>query len=195
MKKNMMKNYLKQMFADDPAPAAGQADGQESGKQAEEGAEKKYSDEDLDRIISAKFAKWQKAQERKISEAERLANMSAEEKVQSLEKELADLKKEKAIADISKTARGILKNEGVNVDDALVSMFVSDDADKTADAVKAFASAFKTAVQDAVKTALKGHEPKSSSGSGDGWTKDRIMAEPDVDRRQRLIREHIDLFR
>lgn len=192
MKNEMMKNYLKQLFAED---ASDQADGQESGNQAEEGAEKKYSDEDLDRIISQKFAKWQKAQERKISEAERLANMSAEEKVQSLEKELADLKKEKAIADISKTARGILKGEGITVDDALVSMLVSEDADQTSAAVKAFASAFKTAVQDAVKAALKGHEPKAGSGSGDGWTKERIMAEPDVDKRQRLIREHIDLFR
>ena len=192
MKNEMMKNYLKQMFAED---ASDQAEAQDGGKQAEEGAEKKYSDEDLDRIISQKFAKWQKAQERKISEAERLANMTAEEKVQSLEKELADLKKEKAIADISKTARGILKWEGITVDDALVSMLVSEDADQTSAAVKAFATAFKGAVQDAVKTALKGHEPKSSSGSGDGWTKEKIMAEPDVDRRQKLIREHIDLFR
>lgn len=193
MKNKMMELYLKQMFADDTA--AGQADGQEDGKEAENGVEKKYSDEDLDRIISQKFAKWQKAQERKISEAERLANMSAEEKVQSLEKELADLKKEKAIADISKTARGILKGEGITVDDTLVSMLVSEDADQTSAAVKAFAAAFKGAVQDAVKTALKGHEPKSGSGSGDGWTKERIMSEPDVDKRQKLIREHIDLFR
>ena len=105
MKRKMMTIYLKQLFADDPAPAAGQADGQEGGKEAEEGAEeKKYSDSDLDRIINQRFARWQKAQEKKVSEAERLANMTAEEKMKALETELADLKKEKAIADISKTA-------------------------------------------------------------------------------------------
>ena len=209
-KKTMMKVidylYRKQLFADGDGNDGGQDEngGQDGSGAQDEGqdkGEKKYSDEDLDRILGAKFAKWQKQQERKVSEAEKLAKMTEEEKAKKemddLRKEIADLKKSKALAEISKTARGILKDEGISVSDDLVSMLVSDDADATGAAVKAFATAFKAAVQDAVKAALKGHEPKGGAGGAgsDGWTKEKILAEKDTDKRQKLIREHLDLFR
>ena len=192
----MDRYYIKQMFNDDSDTGSGNADAPE-GKEAEkEAEERKYTDADLDRIINQRFARWQRAQEKKISEAEKLANMTAEEKMKALETELADLKRDKALAEISKTARGILADDGITVSDDILTMLVSDDADKTAAACKAYSSAFKTAVQAAVKDALRGNAPKAGSGSGtDEWTKEKIMAVQDIDKRQQLIREHMSLFR
>lgn len=45
-----------------------------------EGDEKKYTDADIDEIISRKFAKWQKEQQKKTDEAAKLAEMNATEK-------------------------------------------------------------------------------------------------------------------
>lgn len=187
--------YFSQMFAEGEDPGQGGGEGGEGGADPGQDGEKKYSDADLDRIISQKFAKWQKQQEKKMSEAEKLANMTAEEKLKALEEENAGLKRDKALAEISKTARGLLKDDGISISDDLLAVLVTDDAEKTSAAVKAFSAAFKAAVQEGVKAALKGHEPKGSSGGADGWTKEKILAEPDMDKRQKLIREHLDLFR
>ena len=40
--------------------------------------EKKYSDKEVDELINKKFAKWQKDQEKKITEAAKLAEMNAQ---------------------------------------------------------------------------------------------------------------------
>ena len=50
----------------------------EGAKEPAKEPELKYTDEDVDRIISEKFAKWQKKQEAKLTEAQKLANMPAE---------------------------------------------------------------------------------------------------------------------
>ena len=42
--------------------------------------ELKYSDEDLDRIVNQKFAKWQKQKEAELEEAQKTAKMTAAEK-------------------------------------------------------------------------------------------------------------------
>ena len=56
--------------------------------------EPKYTDEDLDRIISDRLARWQKEQDKKISEAEKLAKMDAQEKAEYEKKHVLS-KKEK----------------------------------------------------------------------------------------------------
>ena len=80
--------------------------------------EKKYSDADLDKIIENKFAKWQKQQAKAVDEAKKLANMTAQERVEherdKLKAELDALKKANAVAEMEKTARGILQTDGVN---------------------------------------------------------------------------------
>ena len=62
--------------------------------------EKKYSDADVNAIIDKKFAKWQKEQESKIKEAEKLAEMNAQEKAEyerdELQKKLDELESKTA---------------------------------------------------------------------------------------------------
>ena len=64
------------------------------------------------RISSKKFAEWEKKQEKKVSEAARLAEMNAQQKAEyerdEIKKELEELKRKDALAEMSKTARKML---------------------------------------------------------------------------------------
>lgn len=75
------KDYLRQIFAEDGGNDRADDNGAKGGNSgaddkggnndgADDKGAKKYSDAEVDEIINKKFAKWQKEQERKISEAE-----------------------------------------------------------------------------------------------------------------------------
>ena len=174
----------------------GGVDGNPSGDDA--GGEKKYSDEDVNRIVDAKFAKWQKDQEAKISEAEKLAKMDAQQKAEherdELQKRLDALESEKTLTELSREARRMLKEHDIDASDELLSVLVTADAEKTKAAVESFGKLFKAAIESAVKDALKGSTPKKPE-DGDTLTKEQIMAVKNKAERQRLIAENLDLFR
>lgn len=204
------KNYLRQIFAEDGGndgaddkgakggnPGADDKGGKNDGAEPDNNDTKKYSDAEVDEIINKKFAKWQKEQEKKISEAEKLAGMNAQEKAEherdTLQKELDQLKRANSIAEMEKTARTMLHDDGVNVPDEVVSSLIADDADNTKAKVEAFSKAFKEAVQTAVKDALKGKAPATGKG-GSTLTKADILKITNRAERQKAIAEHIDLF-
>lgn len=207
------KDYLRQIFAEDGGNDRADDNGAKGGNpgaddkggnngtaepDSKDGKDtKKYSDADVDEIINKKFAKWQKEQEKKISEAEKLAGMNAQEKAEherdTLQKELDELKRANSIAEMEKTARTMLHDDGVNVPDEVVSSLIADDADNTKAKVEAFSKAFKEAVQTAVKDALKGKAPATGKG-GSTLTKADILKIANRAERQKAIAEHIDLF-
>lgn len=204
------KDYLRQIFAEDGGNDGNDDNGAKGGEPGADGkggkngnAEpdnkdaKKYSDAEVDEIINKKFAKWQKEQEKKISEAEKLAGMNAQEKAEherdTLQKELDELKRANSIAEMEKTARTMLHDDGVNVPDEVLSSLIADDADNTKAKVEAFSKAFKEAVQTAVKDALKGKAPATGKG-GSTLTKADILKIANRAERQKAIAEHIDLF-
>ena len=160
--------------------------------------EKKYSDADLDKIIENKFAKWQKQQAKAVDEAKKLANMTAQERVEherdKLKAELDALKKANTIAEMEKTARGILQNDGVNIPDSIISYLVADDAEATSANVKAFSKAFKAAVQAEVKSQLS-HKSPSTGATGKAMTKEEINKITDPVKRQEAIRNNLNLYR
>lgn len=160
--------------------------------------EKKYSDADLDKIIENKFAKWQKQQAKAVDEAKKLANMTAQERVEherdKLKAELDALKKANAVAEMEKTARGILQNDGVNIPDVIISSLVADDAEATSNNVKAFSKAFKAAVQAEVKSQLS-HKSPSTGATGKAMTKEEINKITDPVKRQEAIRNNMNLYR
>ena len=142
--------------------------------------------------------KWQALTDDKLSEAEKLAKMTKEEKseykTRKLEKELVDLKRQNALSEMSKTARKMLADEEINIPDELLAHLVSESAEDTKTAVEAFAKMYKDAVQAAVKDALKGNAPKGGSGGKGAVTKEQILAISNPIERQRLIAENIALF-
>ena len=142
--------------------------------------------------------KWQALTDDKLSEAEKLAKMTKEEKAEyktrKLEKELADLKRQNSISEMSKTARKMLSDEEISIPDELLAHLVSESAEDTKAAVEAFGKMYKDAVQAAVKDALKGNAPKGGSGGKGAVTKEQILAVSNPIERQRLIAENIALF-
>lgn len=160
--------------------------------------EKKYSDADLDRIINKKFAAWQEKKQKEVDEAQKLATMNATQKAEyerdQLKKELDEYKRKDSLAEMSKTARKILADDGITVSDELLSVLVTTDAEKTKAAVDGFKKAFKDAVDAAVKEKLKGEPPKKGTGGAPSMTKEAIMAIKDPELRQQKMLENKHLF-
>lgn len=162
-------------------------------------ADKKYDDNDLDRIIGQKFAEWQKKKEKEVAEAQKLAEMNAQEKAEyerdQLRKELDELKKKDSLAEMTKTARKILSDDGINISDDLLAVMVSTDADKTKAAIDSFAKSFKKSVEEAVKEKLRGEPPKKGAGGGTvAMTKEQIAAIRDPELRQKKMLENKHLY-
>ena len=202
----LAKPFDLQMFADDGdngEPTQGQTSVEQQNNddnQTDNNDSPKYTEDDLDRIISRKFAEWNKKKEKEQKakdEAKRLQTMSDEEKrnhqMQTMQDELNALKNEKALNEMAKTARGILSAKHINVSDELISNLISTDADATKKAVDSFAEAFEKAVQSAVTEKLKGKAPVAGS-TGKTITKEEIMKVQNPRERQKLIAEHLDLF-
>lgn len=206
----MALKYGLQLFADggdgdasgDGGDSGSDDEGDESRNDDDDDSdnEKKYTDEEVDALIERKFAEWQKKHEKqqaKQDEAERLKNMSDQERkdheMEELRKQVNALQKKETMSKMSATARSMLSAKGITVDDALVGMLISEDADATKSAVDAFITAFQDAVSKAVKEALKGEAPKK--GGSSKLTKEQIMKVANRTERQRLIQENMDLFK
>ena len=173
-------------------------DDKEKGK-ADNKLAKKYSDEDLDKIIAKKLERWQKQKTAELDEAKRLASMTEQERAEherdQLKAELEELKHKNTIAEMEKTVRGILSENNINyISDDIVSVLVNDDAEKTSNNTKAFIKAFKSSVQAEVKAQLAGKTPKTGAGV-QAVTKDTIKNEKDPLKRQALIRQNMSLYK
>lgn len=152
----------------------------------------------IDTAVSNAQRKWKDIHDDKLSEAEKLAKMTNEEKaayrMSQMEKELNAFKEKDALAEMSKTARKMLSEEDINIPDELLSHLVSTDAEDTKNTVQAFTKLFKENVQDAVKDKLKGNPPKRGTGGKGTVTREQILAIKNPSERQRMIAEHINLF-
>ena len=166
--------------------------------------EVKYTDADVDAIINKKFASWQEKQDKaiaeavaKVEEANRLAQMNDKEKAdherKAMEDELAMLKAEKARNSMMSTARQMFKADGLTIPDEIVNVLVTDNADATREAVKAFSAMYQKAVDEGVMKANAGSTPVR--GSASGMSKDEILAIKDRSKRLKAIEENMELFR
>lgn len=186
--------YMRQLF-EDPEGADDPTDG-DTGTGSEE---KKYTDADVEDLINKKFAEWEKRQKKTEDEAARLAGMNAQQRAEherdELEKKYNDLLKQNTIATLTVQARKMLSDGGViGIPDELVAVLVTEDADTTKANVDAFTKLFKQAVQEAVKAANRKPSPKTGA-TGGTLTKADILKVEDINERQKLIRENMDLFR
>lgn len=173
--------------------------------EAKEPAEEaKYTDAQVDEIINKKFAKWKSEQEKavadavaKVEEAHKLSQMNEKEKAdherELMEQELANLKAEKARNSMMTEARNMLKADGLTLADDIISVLVTDDAETTKNAIKAFSAAFQTAVNEAVKTQLAGSEPKRGT-TATGMTREQILEIKDNAKRRQAIKDNMHLF-
>lgn len=203
MKKDLLFNL--QLFADEAGTETDsgtentteQTTEQSTEQNGGKGSEKKYTDEEVNAILDKKFAEWQKKQERKTSEAERLGKMTAEEKanerIKALEDKLAEADRREARSAMTKEARAILRTANININDELLANLVTDDAESTQANVKSFISLFNAEVEKKVKEAYKGETPKK--GGTASLTREQILSVANRAERQRLISENMHLFK
>lgn len=109
--------------------------------------ELKYTDEDVDKIIAKRLDRWQKDQEAKQKEAERLAAMSAEERANE---EIKKLKAQIKTYEQAETRHAMaaqvekeLKEANLTVDADMVGMLVRDTAEETQAAIKTFVASME----------------------------------------------------
>lgn len=195
----MRRKFNLQMFAEEnPADKSAEQQPQRQLEiQQTDIDEKKYTDKDVDELINRKFAEWSKKKDKEVSEAQKLAEMNAQERAEyerdQLKKKLDELERKDTLAEMSKTARKMLSEDDINVSDDLLSLLVTTDAEETKQAVKAFSSLFKEAIKTAVADALKGSAPKT--GTGNTVTREQILSIKDRTARQKAIHENIELFK
>ena len=166
----------------------------EKEKQAE--PEKKYTDADVDKIVQDRLAREQKKREKEVAEAEKLAKMNEKERydyqMSELQKEIDALKAEKSRTEMMTTARQMLSNDGYTVSDAILGVLVTNNADKTNEAIKAFSSLLKAEIEKGVKAQLAGSNPKK--GGATTLTRDEIFKIKDPNKRLKAIEENMELF-
>ena len=189
--------------ADDPAnnaegsqAAADGAEGDNGGDSAAEGGaasqtaskkpdepEKKYTDDDVDRIVDRIIAKERaKADKEKdaITEAQKLEQMNAQERAEyqnkKLQEEVDALKREKNLNEQMAVARKELKDAGINVSDKLLSMVVSPDAETTKANVSEFKETWAADLEAAVKESLKRNPPQAEKPNQQGKSRAAAFA-------------------
>lgn len=157
----------------------------------------KYTDADVDEIVSKRLAKWEKQQAAKVEEAAKLAEMNAQQKAEyerdKVQKELDEYKRRDTVNAMVAESRRQLSEQGIAVSDAILARLVGETAEETKASVDAFSTAFTAAVEDAVKKQLAGKAPAAGVVTKT-MTKEEILAIKDPIARQAAIRDNIGLF-
>lgn len=132
--------------------------------------EAKYTDEDLNRIIGDRLARWQKEQ----AEKDKVAKMNADQKqkyeIDTLKKENEELKKAAAKVELGKAASVLLKDSNIEATDDILSFVVADDADGTKANIEKFVKIIESQVKKAEIARATGDTPKSYTNNGDSLT-------------------------
>lgn len=166
-------------------------------KQNDNKQQPKYTDADVDEIVSKRLAKWEKQQAAKVEEAAKLAEMNAQQKAEyerdKVQKELDEYKRRDTVNAMVAESRRQLSEQGIAVSDDILTRLVGETAEETKASVDAFSMAFTAAVEDAVKKQLAGKAPAAGVATKT-MTKEEILAIKDPITRQAAIRDNIGLF-
>ena len=178
--------------ANEGATTTTQAEPKQDNKQ-----QPKYTDADVDEIVSKRLAKWEKQQAAKVEEAAKLAEMNAQQKAEyerdKVQKELDEYKRRDTVNAMVAESRRQLSEQGIAVSDDILARLVGETAEETKASVDAFSTAFTAAVEDAVKKQLAGKAPAAGVATKT-MTKEEILAIKDPIARQAAIRDNIGLF-
>ena len=120
-------------------------------------------------------AKWELETDDKLTEAEKLARMSKEQKAEyranKLQAELDEMKRKEAVAELTKTARKLLSDENINVPDELLTYIVGKDADETKASVETFKKLFNETVSAELKKSARQEKRPDGGGSAGGTSR------------------------
>lgn len=146
-------------------PAETDTSKEEAGQKKEKQV-KTFTQEEVNKLLHKERLSAEK-KFNKINEAEKLKNMSAEERkdaeLEMLRKENAELKSERTMNLMLKEVESSLKE--ANIDTSFASFLVTDDADTTKENITNFTKAWNKALEKAVNARLGGKKPASNSNS------------------------------
>lgn len=135
-------------------------------------ADKKYSDADVDKIIAAKFAKWEAKQQQEKDEAAKFAEMDDKEKAdyekQQLEAKLAEFERKEVLSKMSEQASEMLSEKGATPTKEMLRLIVSEDAETTSSNVKTYLAsveAEREAIKAEYEKRLGGKVPLDGNGA------------------------------
>ena len=134
--------------------------------------EKLYTQEDINKILNKKFAKWQKQKEEAEAEAERKAKLSEAEKLAEERKEFEAMKKQfKYEQRVNSTSKVLASN---NLPIEFADFLIGDSDEATTQRVDLFKNAFNEALEKAVNERLRGRTPKASTSKALEITKEEF---------------------
>ena len=123
--------------------------------------EKKYTDDDLNRIINEKFAKWQSQLEAKQQQAKKLAGMNDLEKAklqqEEAEKLAAEYKAKLERFEMQNTSRNLLNEAAMPITDGIIELVTTDQADSTKSNIDALVRYGKAIREEVKREYLEGH--------------------------------------
>ena len=141
----------------DKTPANLQGNEDEKGSETE----KKYTDDDLNRIINEKFAKWQSQLEAKQQQAKKLAGMNDLEKAklqqEEAEKLAAEYKAKLERFEMQNTSRNLLNEAAMPITDGIIELVTTDQADSTKSNIDALVRYGKAIREEVKREYLEGH--------------------------------------
>lgn len=213
--KELLKMNL-QYFAEDPGSEGGNqeddpnkennpgAQDDNKDQEGEKGQDERTWDRDeLAKMINAETKKieskyeklLEKTREEAISEGQRLAELSEEDRLKEEEsrrlKKIEEREQELNRREMRTTTAELVREEGLP--QTFVDLVVADEAEKVQENIKAVKSAFDKAVEEEVDKRLVQKKTKTGTSTG-GLTKQEIMKVKDKSQREKLIAENLDLF-
>ena len=153
--------------------------------------EKTFTQADLDKILSKKFAQWKKKEEEIRAEEERKAKLTEAEKLAEERKEFEAMRKqfeyEKRVNSTSKT----LASNNLPVEFA--DFLIAEDDEATTQRVDLFKNAFNEAVEREITQRLRGTTPKTSTKASKSITKEE-WNKMNLVQRQKIYNSNRNLY-
>lgn len=184
--KHMNNHYNRfnlQLFAGEEAEPAETPETEPEGGEPEEPEtdprdEKKHSDNDVDKIVRSKYAKWKADYDKKLQdakeEAEKLAKMNAEQKQQyemdKLIKENEELKKVQLRNELGKAASGLLADKNIEATQDILDFVVGDDAETTNANIDKFVKIIESQIKKSEVARATGTTPRTITNNGNTMT-------------------------
>ncbi len=163
-------------------------------------AAKTYTDSEIqsmiDKRVTQALATANKKSEAKIKEAEKLANMDADQKykyqLEQREAAIAEKEHALALADNKNTCIGILADKGIPVQ--LADFVVAEDADEMQSKISTLDKYFKLAVKAEVEKRISGSNPKKNLPLDKALDKDGFNKLP-LMKQQELFNTNPELYK
>ncbi len=125
-----------------------------------------YTKKELGAIVAKEVQKALKEKKSNQSEAEKLENLTEEQRKHKSDTELEELKRKVARMELSKVASKALKAADIEVTDEILDFVVGDDAESTNEKIEKFIEVKNGIVKSTEKERSKGKTPKVATNEG-----------------------------